>query len=191
MEWARGRQASGYGYLWYQGVKWLAHRLSWKLAYGEIPEGMIVCHKCDNRVCINPEHLFVGTYSDNANDMVAKGRDPDRRGEKGPRVKLSEAQAIEIMASAEPVKLLASRYGVSRGTISQIKSGARWGHLEGERVVAKHYAAGKANPMTKLTDADVEAIRAATGVHRVIAERFGVSQTTVSAIKRGAVRKQT
>lgn len=63
-----------YGQANYKGKKLKAHRLSWILHYGEIPENMVVCHKCDNPKCVNPEHLFLGTQRDNLKDMKTKGR---------------------------------------------------------------------------------------------------------------------
>jgi hypothetical protein len=65
---------SGYGYIWHSGKTKPIHRASWEIHYGEIPDGLDICHKCDNRKCANPEHLFIGTRSDNLRDSVRKGR---------------------------------------------------------------------------------------------------------------------
>lgn len=75
-EWQGNRNNRNYGMSWYHplGKKIPAHRVSWLLAHGEIPEGMCVLHKCDNRPCVRPDHLFLGTHSDNTRDMNAKGR---------------------------------------------------------------------------------------------------------------------
>ena len=76
IEWqgARNEKRGGYGVRRFRGRQWRAHRAAWVEAYGEIPEGMLVLHRCDNPPCVNVEHLFLGTQADNLADMTTKGR---------------------------------------------------------------------------------------------------------------------
>jgi hypothetical protein len=95
-EWQRGLARSGYGNVWEDGgTSHLAHRVSYELFVGD-PKGFCVCHKCDNRKCCNPSHLFLGTHADNVADRVAKGRCADVAGERNPRRKLSERDVAAI-----------------------------------------------------------------------------------------------
>lgn len=109
------------------GASILAHRYSWELAYGAIPEGMKVLHKCDNPQCVNPAHLFLGTTADNAADMIRKGR--NRTGERHHAAKLSReaVEAIrEAAGSGVPQVDLARQHGVSEATISSIVLRHTW-----------------------------------------------------------------
>lgn len=84
-EWQGSRFNTGYGQFSVEGKNRTAHRFSYEIANGAIPKGMFVCHKCDNPICVNPEHLFLGTPKDNTHDMIRKGRSTLRPRPAGPR----------------------------------------------------------------------------------------------------------
>ena len=108
-----------------------AHRVSWQLHKGDIPTGLYVLHRCDTPSCVNPEHLFVGTLKDNAQDMVNKGRDfrPDNRGERATWHKLTEEQALDCLTRRMSARKFAIMYGVSRSAVQRIWEGKNWRHL--------------------------------------------------------------
>lgn len=104
-----------------------AHRTSWELTNGPIPNGMCVLHKCDVPNCINPEHLFLGTKADNSKDMTNKNR--HKYGESLPQSKLTEQEVIEIRLSSLSQQKLAEKYGVSSASINHIIHNKTWKHL--------------------------------------------------------------
>lgn len=131
-DWQRYRQSSGYGQVYVEGGRMLAHRLSWIAYKGGIPEGICVLHKCDRRACVNPEHLFLGTYRDNSEDCVAKGRAAfqqpgfDFKFTRKKRVrKLTDDEVRRIRKSKLPLAMLSAMFDVSKANISMIRRGVR------------------------------------------------------------------
>jgi len=123
----------GYGIWWYQGRKVRAHRFSWELTHGPIPDGLQVCHNCpggDNRACCNPRHLFLGTAMDNAHDRDAKGRTRILSGSQHGNARFIEENVREIRRRFESrtssVRELASEFGVSGSAIYSILSRTTW-----------------------------------------------------------------
>lgn len=104
-----------------------AHRLAFERSKGKIPDGLYVLHKCDVRCCVNPDHLWIGTQSDNLKDMASKGR--SSLGEKNKRAKLTETDVRLIRASSDPYAELARRYGVHEQLIYQIRKRIIWRHI--------------------------------------------------------------
>ncbi len=137
--WAKYTNKGGYGVFSFKDFPRISSRVSWYLNFGKIPKDKLICHKCDNRKCVNPQHLFLGTYDDNAKDMIAKGRSatgtrngtkthPEKinpvRGEKNSRAKLTNKQAEEIRKEYALGNLtqyrLADIYKVRQNVINRI-----------------------------------------------------------------------
>lgn len=131
--WTGRRTARGYGVLTVRGRKVKAHRLAYRLHHGAIPNGLNVLHKCDNPICVNPTHLFLGTHADNVLDMMQKGR--ISRGEDRPAAKLTEEivrYARRVYRAGHPefgARPLARRFGVSQPCMQNAISGRTWGWL--------------------------------------------------------------
>ena len=107
-----------------------SHRVSWFISFGEIPENYCVCHKCDNRSCVNPDHLFLGTYDENNKDRVRKGR--SAIGENAPTAKLTESDIVKIrilIADGETQRDIAKKFNVKHNTIGSISRGVSWKHV--------------------------------------------------------------
>lgn len=124
--WLGRRNQLGYGRISVNGTLTQAHRVSWGLFRGPIPDGMCVCHSCDNRGCVKPGHLFLGTQKDNMRDCMAKGRFPDLHGEANPRARLTWDDVDAIRASDETGVAIAERYGVSKSCIYMLRRGRNW-----------------------------------------------------------------
>jgi hypothetical protein len=105
-----------------------AHRVSYCIHIGDIGCGLIVCHRCDNPLCVNPEHLFIGTHKDNSRDMSSKGRVSSRHGELHPMGRLTIDDVDRIRSSDMNSADAAEMFGVHRTHINRIRSGSRWGN---------------------------------------------------------------
>lgn len=139
-EWTAGQFPFGYGAIWINeiGNNELAHRYSWKLHNGEIPDGMFICHHCDNPKCVNPDHLFLGTADDNIKDAAKKNRTNKPKGEAHPKHKLTKGQVKLIKKEYNEIPYgykkdykisKAKEYGVTYWAISDVVYNRRWTHV--------------------------------------------------------------
>jgi hypothetical protein len=126
--WMGAQHRQGYGSVGKKGKSFLAHRVSWELYRGKIPNGLCVLHSCDNPPCVNPGHLFLGTYSDNNYDCGKKGRS-NKKGSINGNASLTEADVKIIRSAPRKKRLLyelAEQFGTSRANIAQIRAGRNW-----------------------------------------------------------------
>ncbi len=132
-EWVVATFPNGYGRVRYKGKMMQTHRMAYIFKYGQIPDGKLVCHTCDNPLCINPDHLFLGTSLDNTHDMIKKGRAIYFKGEQVWKHKLKEQQVIDIRSKYASKRYtqqqLADEYKVSRHTIFSIIYKKTWKHI--------------------------------------------------------------
>lgn len=137
LEWQHCLDGAGYGLVFAYGKKHRVHRLHWSIVNGDIPEGMFICHKCDNRKCLNLDHLFLGTHKDNMQDALKKGRlvipTCNNQGERHPHVKLTDKKVIQIRkertAKNSTLLSIAKKYGVSESQIHNIVNRKKWKHI--------------------------------------------------------------
>lgn len=191
-EWIGLVYPNGYGRVRVNGCERLAHRASYVLHKGVIASGKLVMHTCDNRVCVNPNHLVIGAHKDNAQDMVSKRR--CRYGETHHKKALTQAQVSEIRLryarNDVSQTALAHEYGVSYVTIHQIVTGKRWNLdeiPENERQKGKRFRPsvnqGEAQGLAKLTKEAVLDIRQRYVPYKVtlrqLAEEYGVNEVTI------------
>ena len=142
-DWSSDKNEQGYGQIWYQGKTIGAHVLSYILYHGPVPEGKIICHSCDNPPCANPRHLWAGTYKENMEDAMRKGRLTKgkgfflnrygtwRQGASNGRAKLTDAlvHTIKTMLQSHTATEVARTLDLDRGLIYNIKNGHTWRHI--------------------------------------------------------------
>jgi len=182
-EWTAYKSKKGYGYKRWQGKNQHAHRVSWLITYSDIPDNLYVLHKCDNPSCVRPDHLFLGTQTDNMQDMIAKDRAGDFKGIENGMHKLSddEVMLIRNRYATESIsqKELGKEFGVSALMVSFIVRGIHWKHLGGELTTR-----GKQKP--KLTPEQVSNIRSnyLDGSFSVtqLSQKYGICASTVRGI---------
>ena len=135
-EWEAYIHPSGYGNISWCGRMWGAHKISWILHFGDVPDGLYVSHICDNRICVNPNHLFLGTHQDNMKDRDVKrrGKIPNNVGSNHGMSKLKEEDVLKIKNFLETTicdrNELAKDFNVSVTTIYDIERGQSWKHLQ-------------------------------------------------------------
>jgi len=208
-EWQGTMHGSGYGVI--QGKlfgervgKLLAHRAAWLIANGgKFPDGAppgahgwVVMHTCDNRRCVNPSHLKLGSQADNVADMDAKSRDNrhgilPRSGGNHPRATLSAEQVAAIMFGGKSDQEFASEFGVHHSTVKRVRRGETYksDSAGGKRHNERFSASGEANPYARLTYEQVRLIRTSPKSTYELAAELGVTQVCVASARRGATYK--
>lgn len=169
----------------------LAHRFSWELHRGPIAAGLCVCHRCDNRLCVNPDHLFLGTVQENNADMLAKGR--HAHGERAPSARFTDADVAEMLRrylGGERQKSIAASFGTVASVVSHaMRRRARAGHLLPDgRTRTSAGNRGTNNHRAKLAESDVLAIRRLRSegwLQKDLAAKFGVSTAAIYFIVQG------
>ena len=129
-EWQASTYVTGYGMFGISPGKIIrAHRYAWEQAYGPIPAGLVLCHRCDNRLCVRPDHLFLGTRDDNNKDMAAKKRTMRREGHMFAKINQEIAEEIRAMKASTSLSNIAvgKFFNVSQATVSRVVNRARFG----------------------------------------------------------------
>lgn len=122
LEWTGYCQKTGYGRIKVSGEALTTHRVSWETYKGKIPMGMHVLHKCDNRKCVNPEHLYLGTQLENNQDTWKRKRRLPMAGENSPRVKLTDEQVLEIIKCKLTPKQISDQYNISSSYVWSLRN---------------------------------------------------------------------
>jgi hypothetical protein len=132
-DWQASKMNSGYGQFGILGKMRQAHRVSYELHVGPIPDGMSILHSCDNKICVNPAHLRAGTRAENLKEAYERKRRavPDLRGEKHPGAQITASDAMrmrDLRTTGMTVAAIAKRYGVKRSLVSDVVNKRTWRH---------------------------------------------------------------
>ena len=184
--WLSGRDKDGYGtfHAEHNGVSYKrAHRYSYALHKGKISVLLQVCHTCDVRACVNPDHLFLGTNAENMDDKMAKGRHRVLNGESHYRARLTEEQARAILLDPRPHTQIANAYNVARTTISSLKARYSWPGLGEAKGVKAKRISPRRGVSDKVTPDMVREILASEERGVDLADKFGITPQMVSNIR--------
>ncbi len=197
--WNGARRATGYGVLTFRGKSILAHRFSAFLKLGKLSPGLMICHRCDTPLCVNPNHLWEGTGADNVRDMYEKGRNVTFVGSKNGSAILSEKDVIEIRNKYRRVRgmmsSIAAEYGVTRTTVDMLLKGRTWSHLPVTESRGKWIGPYMSKPFShgkKLVPELVKAIRsdARNGLNYCqIGRKYSIDPSTATAIVKHKIWK--
>lgn len=183
-KWRGSANTSGYGLMKYQGKGQSAHRVSYKVFNGPIPDGLHILHACDHPWCVNPAHLRAGTAVENRADCKARGRLNVKRGSENGWSKLTEENVLEIRTAKVTAKMLAEKFGLNEGSVHNIRRGQTWKHVPGASA-RDGQKKGSASVRAKITEADVVEIRASEDTHTALSKKFGVSYSNIRMIRLG------
>jgi len=181
--WTAGRFESGYGAFRLGSKQLKAHRFGYQLLVGPIPDGLYVLHHCDNPPCQNPNHWFLGTHKDNADDRQSKGRGNQLHGEACPWSVLTDSDIREIRQlyhNGSTQYDLADRFHVHQKAISMIVRGKRWSHLDGPITTIN-----RSVRLTVEMAGQIRALYDRGASQQSIADSLSISQSTVSDVVRG------
>lgn len=179
--WTGSKSPKGYGKLPY-GNEQQAHRVSYILFKGEIPDKTMVLHHCDNPSCVNPSHLYLGDNKQNMIDMISR----DRAKPRGKPPTIGKDDVMLIAESQDTVKNTARKFNTSISSVRLIKSGGMYAHMElniAKSAKATGHQSGISNGMAKLTEETVLLIRESLESNRLTGIRYNVSASLVSMIK--------
>lgn len=187
-EWVGSRDVDGYGLFKGDHLGQIfkkAHR--WSFAFHNdqtIPEGTSVCHSCDNPSCVNPAHLWLGSTKENQQDKWKKGRGGIRKGEDSQHAKITNDQALAILSDPRPYARIAADYGLSAGTVGNIKNRDSWASLGDVEVVKHKRVSPRKGVSDKITPDIVREIRSSNETGKAMAEKFGITPQTVCDIRK-------